>query len=294
MLAELWEADLGALVQGVVLEGRLVDWDGTACAWVPGQAIVVDTVNLAARLSASLLKTHSGMRIDDEDVDWHVQASGRSSSAAGQRSGARVGRFLTLQGLSGSLPAAGLMRSTDRSWLFTMPTGPNSAVVLVVAPHAASLPANTDEVLEVLSAARLQERGEVEVSLGPVVQVAAQVGCLGLPELLLAGESAFAPDPLGGDGIGQALRSAILVQALIGAVVGGAPRHCCLQHYRRRIRCAYSAHLDGCIAQYERARAKTVWKHEIEMMRAAQSRMAPLTRGTWRYWLDGMDLTATP
>jgi len=65
---------------------------------------------------------------------------------------------------------------------------------------------------------------------------------------LAVGDAALAVDPLCGDGVGYAVRSALLAVAAIEGEDAGQPG--CLAHYRGRLRRAFVAHLNACHEYY--------------------------------------------
>lgn len=287
LLAELWDAEALALLSGTVLDGRIVNWDGMGPVWVPGASIVIDTAELAdslARRLAGSLQT-SG----PDDADWRIRATGRQGTSVCHGSGARVGRFLKSQNARWPLPQVAVTEARATGWFYLMPTQ-DDIVALVVAPNEQRLPEHVTDIVEVLSARSVMSMA-TSVEFGPVLRTAGRLGPIDDTTSLLVGDAAFAPDPVGGDGVGQALRSAILAQAVLGSLADGAcPSECLAQHYRRRIREAYRRHLESCASHYSSIFNAALWAPEVEAIHVALSRLPARDPTPWRFRLDHLEL----
>ena len=109
----------------------------------------------------------------------------------------------------------------------------------------------------------------------------------------MVGDAALVLDPLRGDGVGFALRGALLAQAVLAAIARGDSRAVSTRHYAARLTQAFVSHLGGCAAHYRAARCAEIWRRDIAIMeaRAAESvrRVRPLALA-----LHGRDLVPAP
>ena len=111
-------------------------------------------------------------------------------------------------------------------------------------------------------AAQVMELGRPE-SVGPTLADPLYGG-----NRLKIGDAAMALDPLRGDGIGFALRGALLAQAVLARIDGYPGRSESLGHYRARLRQTFEAHLEGCRDHYRTARCAEIWKSDVAAMNA--------------------------
>lgn len=107
---------------------------------------------------------------------------------------------------------------------------------------------------------------------------------------LACGSAAIAFDPICGDGVGNAVREAILASAVIRAA--HAERDILLSHYRTRLLAGFKKHLEKCLELYVQGNCGSWWDEQIESTRrgcqwcADQLCHAPV----YRYRLNGLAL----
>ena len=111
------------------------------------------------------------------------------------------------------------------------------------------------------------------------------------PAWFACGPSAMSMDPLCGDGIGSALRSALWLCALIGARLDGAGADVVTNDYSARLALAFKEHLATCGEYYLTARLARAWEPEIYATDCGQSAIGRLARGLrpMHYRLDGFE-----
>ena len=101
---------------------------------------------------------------------------------------------------------------------------------------------------------------------------------------LRCGSAAAGFDPLCGDGVGHALREAILAAAVIKA--GARPEH--LAHYERQLRAGLARHLEICAGFYATGGDGAWWRQQEEAARAGAASLQP--NGAPRFRLNGFEL----
>jgi len=81
------------------------------------------------------------------------------------------------------------------------------------------------------------------------------------------GDSAISFDPLSGDGIGSALKCALLASGVINGISQGMSKEKCLNHYSTRLRKALVDHLGECLRYYLSSKFTSLaWDEEIRLM----------------------------
>jgi flavin-dependent dehydrogenase len=108
------------------------------------------------------------------------------------------------------------------------------------------------------------------------------------PGRMTVGDSAFAVDPLRGDGVGFAIRGALLAQSVRGAIARERSAGPYLTHYAARLRHAFCRHVDECVSHYERAWNASIWQGEIAKMRRSRRLVADVP--PLRFRLDHLEL----
>ena len=279
LLGELWELEPGALGGAWRIEDRLVYWgeDGGPVR-LPEAAISVDLGHLTRALHNRLVSDGqvAWMRTDAEADDclWHLDARGRQTGDTGAPAALAAGRRVGL--VAAEVPADSRQARTSRiealssGWVYIGPCARDRAIVQAVLPEAPADPG--DGLTRLLVEARLAAAGPI--ASPPVLRAAAPR--LARPvtsgRRLRIGDAALALDPLAGDGVGHALRGALLAVAVLRAVARGEPEAACLVHYAQRLNLAFVRHLKRCLEFYARGRHAGMWADERRMMTAALAR----------------------
>ena len=246
-----------------------MDWSPAGPATVADPALVCDVGDFSAVLARSLrgaVVTSS----DDEDADWILDATGRPS-ADGLSGGERVG-------YSARIPDAAVesitsIAATETGWTFTSPHPDGGMAIMFVVPSRAT------EI----------DRTDLADIAGPELIAPRLSASLCSENRIAVGDAAFTVDPLRGDGVGYALRGALLAQAVIAAIENGLDRRRCLVHYEKRIHDAFAGHLRGCCIHYRAARSPLIWAREITAMEELAARLDRHTE-PFEFRLNGIDL----
>ena len=252
---------------GPMVEHRRVDWSGGEVRVVPQVALVCDAADLAARLATPLRDAgcldHD--ESDEEESDWVLEAFGRHGRRA--PAGERVGQFARVDGHFSREELT--VTATRSGWIFTAPHPRGGLAVLIVSPSAALSAATEGDLAERLaeirmdaSAAQVTELSRPE-PVGPALADPLWSG-----NSLKVGDAALALDPLRGDGVGFALRGALLAQAVLARIDGDTSRAESLGHYSERVRRAFVAHVEGCRDYYRVARFAEIWNRDVTAMGA--------------------------
>jgi len=263
LLAEVFgEADPADFSHAVSVGWRIVDWGDRPPSAIRSEALIVDIGEIALRLRARL------RLVDAEsptEVDWTVVAGGRRG--ADFVGGARTGAFVPVASPSRWPRDVTLLRAADLGWVYVVPVASGGAVALAVA-----VPGTPHD--EVVAAAGLVACG----APGPEVRVAPGLALDPSGRLLVAGDAQFAVDPLRGDGVGNAVRGALLASASVLAVADGVSAAKVSAHRVARAASAFVAHLDAAVEHYESARNARRWAGEIAAMRTARDAAMGIAR----------------
>ena len=266
------------------IEARIVQWEkASAPLRLPHSAVVVAEDELLGRLNSS----GSYERGLNCQPHWTIFASRPLPEPnAEHRFGTRVATVLPVD-LAGDVEdSACWIESLPTGWLFLLPAPRNKAWLLAVGGAHDSL----------LAESRLVQRqiGSLGACAGKFPAYPAMADPLCGPGWLACGSGALAFDPLCGDGIGNALREAILASAVICAAFGGEPEAGLLDHYRTRLLQGFRRHLQICRGFYSAARQGPWWDAEIQLIRQGleycerQAGNPP----RFRYRLQGYELRA--
>lgn len=111
------------------------------------------------------------------------------------------------------------------------------------------------------------------------------------PGWFACGPSAMSMDPICGDGIGSAIRSAIWLCGLIGARLEGADAEVVTNDYSARLALAFQEHLAICWEYYAAARLAKAWEFEIAATEGGRNAISRLARRLrpMHYRLDGFE-----
>lgn len=291
---KLFKDLLGVSLEDIVVSRPVathhVAWESAELESLPLAAVVCD----AAALSRALvISCHIPVRSDTEfresAPDWVLTAKGRSSADRC----ISAGRRRAVTGWVESLPSFEVydtyIMTFSRGWLFAAPHPVNGIAITVVHPHdtagGSPLQLLQDAIDECwgVRGIRVDVRGGSSVSAAPSYNPECAA-----PGRLTLGDSALAIDPLRGDGVGFALRGALLAQAVVAAIADGQDASLCRAHYAARLARAFKEHVESCSLHYTRAYNAPAWKGEIDRMGACLRELASDEPEGFR--LDGRDL----
>lgn len=300
------------------LNQRNIIWDHKVSKTTVAQpSIVINNAEFTRQLLESLIedpslsiKQSSNFDINEisnraVEFDWVLDATGRNSCLAKQF-GAVTRHFGTRCILSTEVP---LVSSNDPhnfwieairdGWFFLAPLNSQVALLQLMLP---SRPQQSTAVMNRL----LQETNYIQkeisapnISTPPVVLDAFPqildpffgITPVGLRWLAI-GSAAFAVDPISGDGVGYAIRSAILAASVVSGIISGLPREQCLQHYNQRLYSAFLTHLKACLNYYEPKFESLAWRPEINLMKHLlnKSSSRKLAQAKYTYKLNHFQL----
>jgi hypothetical protein len=284
------------------LRGRHVRWHPLdPGVEVPAPAIVAPQTQLVTRLlseltgasDSRLTVTRDGLGASGSPP-WVVDASGgQGSGTAGRRRfGTRrmlAARATLRAGVDLSLAC---IEATGEGWVFMSPLGGGLACVQATVVDVAPEPTRQLESL-------IAGTHEIRVRLTtPVAGVAAFETAPSIaeevcrPGWMAIGERAMAVDPICGDGVGYAVRGAILGAAVLDAIARGEDVAACLAHFRARLEVAFADHLKACHAFYSRVGFRRAWDSELGATRRglADLEAASAARPAFRLGLRGFTL----
>ena len=264
------------------IENRIVAWgpDSKSVA-LPHSSVLVSERDLSARLLPGPL---SDGQERDAEAEWSVLASRPlPASAIEHHFGTRIAVSLAVDLKDESNPSACWIESLESGWLFLTP-----GWLLAVGGTPESLLAQSRVV-----AAQIHEPRSTPREF-PAYPRIADPFCG--PGWLACGTAALAFDPLCGDGVGNAIREAILAAAVIRAIAEGANVDGVLAHYRGRLLAGFARHLDLCRQFYATGNSGPWWDSEFGQILKGMEWCGRQTENErrFRYRLNGFELQAIP
>lgn len=252
---------------------RCLAWESPAWSRLPADALAFDAVALAQAMGARVV-SHQGQRDwpqADAALPWMFaggacQTLGACGVVDRVRAGTRQALGAWVPRLPGLDSATTVVACTPGAWLCATPHPASGVAVVVVHPVTGAacgadiLRSAVDFLWPGYGAGieRVSERG-VAAAPSHVPDCAAH-------GRIAIGEAAITFDPLRGDGVGHAVRGALLANSVIGAIADGESEQACLRYYRARLAHAFAVHVQTCRAYYLRAWNAHVWTDEIASM----------------------------
>ena len=178
------------------------------------------------------------------------------------------------------------IESLQDGWLFLVPNTPGSGWLISVGDSPASHLRNSGII-----AAQIQQVQETVSEFSSYPGIAWP---LCGRNWLACGSAALRFDPLCGEGIGHAIREAILASAIVRAASSGADIDELLAHYRMRLLAAFKRHLIHCAGFYRSGGDSSWWRSEAESIERGVEWCHNQLGGTamFHYRLNGFDLEA--
>jgi hypothetical protein len=259
------------------IDKRIVAWGpGAALKVLPHAAVVVSEFELIERL-----RSESLLEVPDADAPaWTIYAGRKSHPDAQERAfGSRRAAVMRVKLRERTDRAACWIESLEEGWMFLIP-GDGEGWLLAVG----------GSVEEMLGVSRVvgAEIQKVSTCLGEFAAFPRISDPLGGAEWLACGTAAMGFDPICGDGVGNAVREAILA----AAVVRGGGSEELVAHYRMRLLAGFARHLEQCLPFYDCGHAGPWWTAERESLREGiewcRARLAEA--GPFRFRLAGFEL----
>ena len=227
------------------IENRIVAWGpNSKPVALPHSSVLVSEQDLSARLLPGPL---SDGQERDAEAEWIVLASRPlPPSAIEHHFGTRIAVALAVEMKDESDASACWIESLEAGWLFLTP-----GWLLAVGGTPESLLAQSRVV-----AAQIHEPRSTPREFPAYPRIADP---LCGPGWLACGTAALAFDPLCGDGVGNAIREAILAAAVLRAIAEGANIDSVLAHYRGRLLAGFTRHLELCRQFYVAGNSGPWW-----------------------------------
>lgn len=285
LIENLWNDRLLPGVAMHRLGRRIIAWRGThEVQAMEDEAIVADSAALARALQPYRAAESSAK------ADWiFAEASQERRLTGGKRTATTVEVVLGPNAEADAL----LIEATTAGWLALLPTGGPRAMLFAFALDSGN------RLAELVDGSRLVRRSIVgrtatstSFSAAPTFGwAAAEAG-----RQFAIGSAAMTFDPLSGDGVASAIRSAHLAAALADAAHRGATSlDDARAAYASRLARAMTVHLQGLIKLYAEAPFAAAWADEIAATEEMIEALAPLAEnaGAPSFPISGHGVLAT-
>ena len=251
---------------------RIVLWGNASSPTVlPHAGIVVNESALLAKLWEKVDKPWSS---HFENPDWSIYSTPKTATGTQRRFGTREASTVPVE-LKEANADACWVESLDTGWLFLISGAERTGFLLAIG-------GSPDELLEESRLIAQQICG----ATGPIVEFAAAPRILNplcAPGWLACGSGAMGFDPICGEGVGHAVREAILATAVIRAIENDEGRsEEVLAHYSARLGVGFLRHLNICRQFYAAGPSSEWWRLQladldagIEWTRSQLSRRPP-------------------
>lgn len=287
LLNDLWGASVLQSCQRYQLCGRRVAWSTGDAVDFAAPLLAVEVASLATAMRRTLLESARDALVcrdtppsqDDPsplvDECLLVDARGRTPSMLATnrtRAGNRQMRVWPPIELKSPLGAVAEVLSGRGFWSFAFPLSDNRICLQIAKPQPygwADLHETLwyDDAVATSSILRRAIRHLPETfsdtciapSLGSAVPASAR---------LVIGDALMNLDPICGDGVGHALKSALLAVATANSVRVSTSEARAVSHFNRRAIFAFRAHLDHCCSYYGSIRHPDLWAQELDLMNA--------------------------
>ncbi|MBZ5673596.1 MAG: hypothetical protein LAP61_05060 [Acidobacteriia bacterium] len=259
-------------------------------AWGPdSQAVTVDHFARVVSEQNLLAKLWSRVDLDPEgDTDWTIFSSRPlPPGAIEQRFGTRTASVVQVSLTDQSDSASCWIESIQNGWLFLIPDGPGTALVLAVGGPAESLLDQSRIIGE-----QIAKRGEAAGNFPAHPRI---LSSLCGDAWLACGTAAMAFDPICGDGTSHAVREAILAAAIIQAAADGQNPVELRSHYETRLLAGFGRHLALCSQFYKTGHHGPWWEQELKSLEEGMAWCGQQLgdRRDFRYQLNGFELQPT-
>lgn len=271
LVEELTGIQVSRVLPSRWLGKRCVAWGEQHFSDIPHETLVFDAQALA-RTIYSRIETGASARPaprNDPDRRWKLEAGGRGAGARRIVAGARQAAVGWVAHVPALDESAMLVACLPQGWLVACPHPAGGISLAAVHPAPAGLTPH-DALMQAVDylwpgcGLGVETRGHRWIPATPSFAP----DCVS-PTHIAVGEAAITFDPILGDGVGQAVRTALLARSVMAAIAGGASANDCLAHYRSRLAHAFALHVRNSAAHYGVAWNFAVWREEIGLMRAS-------------------------
>jgi flavin-dependent dehydrogenase len=268
LLAALWNDPL-LLAGAHPVRERAVSWGSASGAdTVPAPGVAIGANELVRRLAARLRLPSAAPDAAALIVDAQPGSPESAGAAAPMRAFGRRHAWVAQAMLRAeSRPDLCVMETVGDGWVFLLPVGAGRASLQFVAiPSITPLPAPNHAVAATRTIRKaIDGIGAWSDPMPCMPRARLPPAC---PGRIAVGEAALAFDPVSGDGVGHALRGAVLAATSLHAIANGAPIAECLDGYASTLRRAMAHHLKTCLALYGAAPRGPGWRDEVSAMAA--------------------------
>ena len=274
LIERIWGRDLldGAVAHA--LERRILLWEGREPIVLAERALVVDVVDLAARMK-SLLTQNKHLSWDDahacEEPD--IVAATYENRDRYLTGGTRVAVQAQVLLRDGAAADALHVEAIASGWLALLPIDDGKAMLMGVALDTKS------EIDFLLDESKHTRRAVTEICPSFAPSNAAPrlfVSATSARAAMRIGGTAMRFDPISGDGVAGALRGAHLAALLLDQRAREGKRFDTAAIYGQRLARAMRAHLGGLSRLYGAAPMANSWSSELEAMRTMDFCVAEL------------------
>ena len=255
---------------------RIVAWGSSSePAVLPHSGIVVAENSLLERLWPRI----NFQAANETNPSWTVQCWGKPlPDRVEHRFGSRFAAASEAR-LSKQAPQdACWIESLRNGWLFLISSGDGCASLLAIGASAE----------ELLNESKLISK-QIEESTPSGFQFPAHPRVympLTGTDWLACGTAALSFDPIGGEGVGNAVREAVLASAVIRAIIRGGDIAKLTNHYSARLLAGFLRHIEICASFYESGGSTPWWSSQFEELqrgiewarRATSNHSAPCYR----------------
>jgi hypothetical protein len=240
------------------IQRRIVAWGPSATPNVlPHSALVIPEGLLVQRLWANTSATSPY----NPSTGWTVVTAGDIASyGTVQHFGSRTAVGTPVELLPDVPDDACWIESVENGWLFLISSGEGHGTLLSVGAPRAQLVEESRLIGPLIAVC------ETDSPAFPVYpRILSPLTGSGW---LACGTAAIGFDPVCGEGVGNAVREAILVAAVLRALFRGSDPYSVLMHYSARLLTGFHRHLKMCVEYYTSARCSSWWDGQIELLHA--------------------------
>ena len=260
---------------------RMVLWGPGDAIPVPHSAVVVSEQALSERVrpDVPIYQPPDGTPV------WTIH-SAPPIAAEEHHFGTRIASAVPVRLADACDPHSCWIESLESGWLFMIPSSPNAGWLLAVGGQPVESLLESSRLIASQIAGPIRAAGQFPAYPRISDPVCAQ-------GWLACGTTAMSFDPLCGDGVGHAVREAILASAIIRAALAEKePLDRLLDHYRSRLLAGFYRHLQLCREFYTRGYSGPWWDRELaHLAKGLDYCISSMPNGMrFHYQLTGFDL----